>query len=136
VARAGERGRITVAANMAARGTDIHLGESVEEFGGLHVIVAEYHDSPRIDRQLIGRGARQGGAGSFEAITSLEDELFRKHGGGRAAQLARLLPGGGVAALRRAAQWRAEALHAGTRRQPLHSDTETRKRLGFAGLPE
>ncbi|WP_372619165.1 hypothetical protein [Falsiroseomonas sp.] len=136
VARAGERNRITVATNMAGRGTDIHLGEGMEELGGLHVIVAEYHDSPRIDRQLIGRGARQGNPGSFEAIVSLEDELFRKHGGGRAAQLARLLPGGGVVLLRRVSQWRAEAMHAGTRRQTLRSDTETRKQLGFAGLPE
>jgi preprotein translocase subunit SecA len=136
VARAGEAGRITIATNMAGRGTDIHLGEGVEAAGGLHVIVAEYHDSPRIDRQLIGRGARQGDPGSFEAILSLEDELFAKFGGGRLAHLARALPGGGIALLRRIAQWRAEAMNAATRRQTLRSDTETRKQLGFAGLPE
>jgi preprotein translocase subunit SecA len=136
VARAGEAGRITVATNMAGRGTDIHLGDGVAERGGLHVIIAEYHDSPRIDRQLIGRGARQGDPGSFEAILSLQDELFVKFGGGRLAHLARALPGGGVAALRRVAQWRAEAMHAATRRQTLRSDTETRQQLGFAGFPE
>ncbi|WP_137180348.1 preprotein translocase subunit SecA [Roseomonas sp. AR75] len=136
VARAGERGRITVATNMAGRGTDIHLGEGVEDLGGLHVIVAEYHDSPRIDRQLIGRGARQGNPGSFEAIVCLEDELFRKFGGGRLGHLARAVPGGGIALLRRVAQWRAEAMNAATRRQTLRSDTETRKQLGFAGAPE
>jgi preprotein translocase subunit SecA len=136
VAQAGQAGRITVATNMAGRGTDIHLGEGVAEAGGLHVIVAEFHDSPRIDRQLIGRGARQGDPGSFEAIVSVEDELFRLHGGGRAARLARLVPGGGVATLRRVAQWRAEAMHAATRRQTLRSDIETRRSLGFTGLPE
>jgi preprotein translocase subunit SecA len=136
VAAAGERGRVTVATNMAGRGTDIHLGEGVHDLGGLHVIVAEYHDSPRIDRQLIGRGARQGDPGSYEAVVSLQDELFMKFGGGRAAQLARLLPGGGVALLRKVAQWRAEAMNAATRQQTLKNDTETRKQLGFAGLPE
>jgi preprotein translocase subunit SecA len=136
VARAGERGRITVATNMAGRGTDIHLADGVRELGGLHVIVAEYCDSPRIDRQLIGRGARQGDPGSFEAIVAADDEIFRLFGGGRLARLARLLPGGGVAALRRIAQWRAEAQNAATRRQTLRSDTETRRSLGFAGLPE
>ncbi len=136
VARAGEPARVTVATNMAGRGTDIHLAEGVREAGGLHVIVAEYHDSPRIDRQLIGRGARQGDPGSFEAIVAADDELFRLHGGGRLARLARLLPGGGVALLRRIAQWRAEARNAATRRQTLRSDTETRRSLGFAGLPE
>jgi preprotein translocase subunit SecA len=136
VARAGERGRITVATNMAGRGTDIHLGDGVEALGGLHVIVAEYHDSPRIDRQLIGRGARQGNPGSFEAIVCLQDELFAKFGGGRLGHLARAVPGGGVALLRRVAQWRAEAMNAATRRQTLRSDTETRKQLGFAGAPE
>jgi preprotein translocase subunit SecA len=121
---------------MAGRGTDIHLEDEVRDLGGLHVIVAEYSDSPRIDRQLIGRGARQGDPGSFEAIVAADDELFRLFGGGRLARLARLLPGGGVAALRRIAQWRAEAQNAATRRQTLRSDTETRRSLGFAGLPE
>jgi preprotein translocase subunit SecA len=135
VAQAGQAGRITVATNMAGRGTDIHLGEGVDGRGGLHVIVTEYHDSPRIDRQLIGRGARQGNAGSFEAIVCPEDDLFRRHGGRLLPRLARVMPGG-LRLLRRYAQGRAEAMNAGVRRQTLASDTQTRDQLGFAGLPE
>lgn len=75
VARAGERGRITVATNMAGRGTDISLGSGVKEAGGLHVIVTERNDSARVDRQLIGRSARQGDPGSYEMVASLDDEL-------------------------------------------------------------
>ena len=75
VARAGERGRITVATNMAGRGTDIKLGPGVKELGGLHVISSERNLASRIDRQLAGRGGRQGDPGSYEAILSLDDEL-------------------------------------------------------------
>src|SRR5208282_6000863 len=76
VARAGEPTRVTVATNMAGRGTDIRLGEGVAENGGLHVILTEYHESRRIDRQFFGRCARQGDPGSCEAIVSLEDEVY------------------------------------------------------------
>ncbi|MGI9333338.1 MAG: DEAD/DEAH box helicase, partial [Gammaproteobacteria bacterium] len=68
VAKAGDAGRVTVATNMAGRGTDIALGPGVAEVGGLHVLVAERNDARRIDRQLIGRCARQGDPGSFEVI--------------------------------------------------------------------
>jgi preprotein translocase subunit SecA len=78
VARAGEKGQVTVATNMAGRGTDIRLGEGVAELGGLHVIGSEMHDSARIDRQLAGRCARQGDPGSFQQFLSLEDELLRR----------------------------------------------------------
>ncbi|MFZ1908038.1 MAG: prepilin peptidase, partial [Burkholderiales bacterium] len=74
ISRAGEAGRVTVATNMAGRGTDIRLGPGVAESGGLHVILTEYHESRRIDRQLFGRCGRQGDPGSCEAIVSLEDE--------------------------------------------------------------
>jgi preprotein translocase subunit SecA len=77
VAKAGQRVRITVATNMAGRGTDIVLGEGVAALGGLHVILTERHDAARIDRQLNGRCGRQGDPGSFEAILSLEDPLVR-----------------------------------------------------------
>ncbi|MFK7855486.1 MAG: preprotein translocase subunit SecA [Granulosicoccus sp.] len=77
IAQAGEAGRITVATNMAGRGTDILLGPDVERKGGLHVIVSERNDSARVDRQLIGRCARQGEQGSAEHFASLEDELCR-----------------------------------------------------------
>lgn len=78
VAQAGEAGRITVATNMAGRGTDIKLQPEVAERGGLHVILTEFHESARVDRQLFGRSARQGDPGSVEAIVSLDDELFQR----------------------------------------------------------
>ncbi len=77
VAQAGQPGRVTVATNMAGRGTDIELGEGVAESGGLCVICTELHDSARIDRQLIGRAARQGDPGSFVRILSLDDEVLK-----------------------------------------------------------
>ena len=79
VAGAGAPGAITVATNMAGRGTDIKLGPGVAEGGGLHVIATERHESGRIDRQLFGRSARQGDPGSAGAIVSLEDELLTRH---------------------------------------------------------
>ncbi|MCD6304653.1 MAG: preprotein translocase subunit SecA [Planctomycetes bacterium] len=75
VAGAGQTGRITVATNMAGRGTDIKLGRGVAELGGLHVLATERHEAGRIDRQLYGRSARQGDPGSASAIVCLEDEL-------------------------------------------------------------
>jgi preprotein translocase subunit SecA len=77
VARAGQKGAVTIATNMAGRGTDIKLGEDVESLGGLHVIGTERHESRRIDRQLRGRCARQGDAGSTRFFLSLEDDLLR-----------------------------------------------------------
>ncbi|HKP96417.1 MAG TPA: hypothetical protein VJ385_11735 [Fibrobacteria bacterium] len=78
IARAGERGTITVATNMAGRGTDIRLGEGVAALGGLHVIATECHESDRIDRQLFGRSGRQGDPGSARAFASLEDDLLAR----------------------------------------------------------
>ncbi len=77
VARAGETGCVTIATNMAGRGTDIKIDEEVRRGGGLHVIATEMHSSARIDRQLVGRTARQGDPGSFQFFLSLEDELLR-----------------------------------------------------------
>jgi preprotein translocase subunit SecA len=79
IAEAGKRGRITIATNMAGRGTDIILGQGVAEQGGLHVIATERHESRRIDRQLYGRSGRQGDPGSSQMMTSLEDELFQRY---------------------------------------------------------
>jgi len=79
IAMAGERGRITIATNMAGRGTDIKLGNGVTALGGLHVIASERHESGRVDRQLFGRAARQGDSGSAQAFASTEDELLRKY---------------------------------------------------------
>jgi preprotein translocase subunit SecA len=83
VSRAGQRGAVTIATNMAGRGTDIKLGEGVAELGGLHVIGTERHESRRIDRQLRGRCARQGDAGSSHFFISLEDDLMRLFGSDR-----------------------------------------------------
>ena len=81
VSRAGQRGAVTIATNMAGRGTDIKLGEGVAGLGGLHVIGTERHESRRIDRQLRGRCARQGDPGSSHFFISLEDDLMRLFGG-------------------------------------------------------
>ena len=70
---------------MAGRGTDIQLHPAVREAGGLHVILTEYHESRRIDRQLFGRAGRQGDPGSYESIVALDDELFRRFSGEPAA---------------------------------------------------
>jgi preprotein translocase subunit SecA len=78
IAQAGQRGRITIATNMAGRGTDIILGEGVAELGGLHVIGTERHESRRIDNQLKGRAGRQGDPGSSQFFISLEDDMFRR----------------------------------------------------------
>jgi len=78
VAEAGQSGRVTVATNMAGRGTDIRLSEEATERGGLHVICSEPHASARIDQQLAGRCARQGDPGSFQQFYSLEDDVYRQ----------------------------------------------------------
>ncbi len=77
VSSAGQRGKVTVATNMAGRGTDIRLGEGVAELGGLVVICTELHDAARIDRQLIGRCGRQGDPGRYRQYLSLDDEILR-----------------------------------------------------------
>ena len=89
VAEAGQPGRITVATNMAGRGTDVKLGRGVAEAGGLHVIAAERNESGRVDRQLFGRCGRQGDPGSAQAVLSLEDELVRRHAGLWTQQISR-----------------------------------------------
>lgn len=141
IARAGERGALTVATNMAGRGTDIHLGAGVAEAGGLHVILTEFSDSARIDRQLIGRCARQGDPGSAVALVALDDALFVEHGGLRlklVRALARRIGAPAVPAaliewLRRGAQKKAGAIHARTRRQTLAQDRKLDSTLAFAG---
>jgi preprotein translocase subunit SecA len=80
VSQAGQRGMVTIATNMAGRGTDIVLGEGVKELGGLHIIGTERHESRRIDNQLRGRAGRQGDPGSTRFYISLEDDLMRLFG--------------------------------------------------------
>ena len=87
VSQAGQRNAITVATNMAGRGTDIKLGEGVADVGGLHVIGCQRHDSRRIDNQLLGRAGRQGDPGSSQFYLSMEDDLLRIFGGDRMSSL-------------------------------------------------
>ena len=143
IATAGSRGRITVATNMAGRGTDIRLGPDVAGLGGLHVIATERHDSRRIDRQLFGRGGRQGDPGSFESIVSLEDEIVHEYFGVHPMRLGRLIQrkdrlvpdwlGGLMVA---AAQHTAERGHARIRRDLLRIDDHLSDLLAFAGRTE
>jgi len=139
-AAAGQRGRITVATNMAGRGTDIKLGRGVADLGGLHVIATERHEAGRIDRQLFGRAARQGDPGSAGAIVSLEDELVRRHAPHASAFLRkrygrteREVSGLLTRHLLGAAQRRAERLALAQRKGVLKADNWLDEYLGFAG---
>jgi preprotein translocase subunit SecA len=140
ISRAGEAGRITIATNMAGRGTDIRLGPGVTELGGLHVILTERHDSGRIDRQLIGRSARQGDPGSAQAFVSLEDELPVRHAPAwLRAQAARALAANLPAAsslthqLVTRAQRHAERSSFAQRSRVLEIDTWIEQFLSFTG---
>jgi len=141
VAAAGDGGAVTVATNMAGRGTDIRLARSVMEAGGLHVILTEWHESSRIDRQLYGRCARQGDPGSVRAIVALDDELLQRHGAPLLLKLARLgsnlaWPAWAIEGLRRLVQGAAESANARQRRHTLKSDRQMRRQLAFTGRPE
>jgi preprotein translocase subunit SecA len=87
VERAGEFGKVTIATNMAGRGTDIKLQKGVRDAGGLHVLGTERHEARRIDRQLAGRCGRQGDPGSAQFFMSLDDELLEALGPDRQASL-------------------------------------------------
>jgi preprotein translocase subunit SecA len=140
VAAAGEEGRITIATNMAGRGTDIKLGRSVAEIGGLHVMATERHESGRIDRQLFGRSARQGDPGGAQAFMSVDDELIRRFVPAAlrnrlASALRAQAPGAarlGEAALFYA-QRAAERLAYRQRRNVLQQDTWLEEALSFSG---
>jgi preprotein translocase subunit SecA len=139
VAAAGQPAAITVATNMAGRGTDIVLGAGVAQRGGLCVVLTEYHESPRIDRQLFGRCARQGDAGTCIAIVAIGDALFRQHGGLELKALGFGLNGVALqtwtALCRRRAQARAERMHARTRSDTLRRDRDLEKMMAFSGDP-
>jgi preprotein translocase subunit SecA len=130
IAAAGQAGRITVATNMAGRGTDIHLDPAAREAGGLHVILTELHESSRIDRQLIGRGARQGDPGSWQGIVARDDDLFRRFA---PAWMRAAAP---LDVLRLVCQALAEAQNASARRMAQKQESQDRERLAFAGAPE
>lgn len=140
VAQAGQPGKITVATNMAGRGTDIKLGRGVAELGGLHVIAAEPNESARIDRQLFGRGARQGDPGSAQGIFSLEDEVVSRYTKNTAAYLKKRYAHSDndisstlVRGVFRLAQNRAERLAMRRRKTVLRTDNWLDEQLGFAG---
>jgi preprotein translocase subunit SecA len=144
IARAGEQARITVATNMAGRGTDIRLAPGVAELGGLHVIATERHEARRIDRQLFGRCGRQGDPGTSEAIVSLEDELATVYVNKAFQWLASTVlrgPGSFIARgigkiLFGRAQRKAERLHARMRHELLKMDEQLGDALAFSGRPE
>jgi preprotein translocase subunit SecA len=133
VAQAGQPGRVTVATNMAGRGTDIKLADQVREIGGLHVILTELHESARIDRQLIGRCGRQGDPGSYRQFLSLDDEILAAGLGHKKAerlqQLGLQSPGplDHLAPLFRKAQARVERNHFKQRRLLLYHETQRHK---------
>jgi preprotein translocase subunit SecA len=137
IAEAGLSGKITVATNMAGRGTDIRLGSGVPEVGGLHVILTEFHDSPRIDRQLIGRCARQGDPGTAAAFVAIDDDLFVRNGGWLldVLRLAGLAQGSSRALglLRWMAQRGTAKIQARERRDTLAQDRSLDTMLAFAG---
>lgn len=144
IAQAGQTGQITVATNMAGRGTDIRLGKGVADLGGLHVIATERHEARRIDRQLFGRCGRQGDPGTAQAIISLEDELvtvyvsktfrgfmslfIRKPGAFLSRWVGRILFN--------RAQRKAERLHAKMRHDLLKMDERMGEALAFTGRLE
>ena len=141
VTQAGQPGRITVATNMAGRGTDIKLAEMVSENGGLHVILTEFHESARVDRQLFGRCARQGEPGSVEAMVCIEDELFLRH----VASLSKLIAASArqhdevsprlLRILVRVGQALAERHNRGIRISTMKQDKKLQRMLGFSGTP-
>ncbi|MCR5864429.1 hypothetical protein [Aquincola sp. J276] len=153
IGQAGQAGTVTVATNMAGRGTDIRLGPGVDTAGGLGVVLTEFHESARIDRQLIGRCARQGDAGGTATVVAADDALFGTHalarrlvrwaGHGRpvavlqAPGVATTLAHRRDAALldlaRRLAQGASERRHARTRRDNLKQDRALDTQLAFAG---
>jgi preprotein translocase subunit SecA len=140
IANAGYRGQITIATNMAGRGTDIKLDHGVAELGGLHVIATERHESRRVDRQLFGRAARQGDPGSARCYLSAEDELVRRYLPGPVQQslrkaLASHLPGRqplGQAAFT-LAQRNAQRLAFRQRKSVLRMDDWLEEALSFTG---
>lgn len=136
VAQAGLAGCITVATNMAGRGTDIKISPEVESAGGLQVLMFEAHESPRIDWQLFGRAGRQGSQGSAQAFVSLQEELITKYTPFWIKPLAGLLPSHmtrlKIALLQSIAQKTAGAIMRRQRRHLAFVQKQLREQLGFS----
>ncbi len=143
VGGAGVQGAVTVATNMAGRGTDIKLGPGVQELGGLHVTLTEFHESGRVDRQLWGRCARQGDPGSYQSFGALSDEVFERFGT-RWVKIYRWLglrlgtnaSSDLVKRLVTVIQLSAERYNRRLRRQSVERDKQQDKTLAFSGKPE
>jgi preprotein translocase subunit SecA len=142
VAKAGFLDSITVATNMAGRGTDIQIDQSVIDRGGLHVIATDRHEARRIDRQLFGRCGRQGDPGSCESFVSLEDDLFETHATALAKRIAEktvdsrsLVLRAAVKAVLNQSQRAVEGQHSRMRRQLIRQDQQLDSLLGFSGRP-
>jgi len=140
VAGAGQTGRITVATNMAGRGTDIKLGRGVAKLGGLHVIASERNESARIDRQLFGRCARQGDPGSARAIVCLEDEFVSRYAKNLVAYMKKRyayttndISSITTRAVFRRSQLRAEKLALRQRKSVMRTDHWLEEQLSFTG---
>ncbi|TWT90047.1 preprotein translocase subunit SecA [Pseudobythopirellula maris] len=133
VAEAGQRGRVTVATNMAGRGTDIKLGDGVHDLGGLHVICTELHESRRIDRQLIGRCGRQGDPGSYRQFLALDDDILLQGFGEKRSKRLKsrgekaVGPGAAPESLFTRAQQKVERRHFRERKVLLYQDKERQK---------
>lgn len=139
IAKAGTEGRVTVATNMAGRGTDIVLSEVARASGGLHVILTELHDSRRIDLQLYGRSGRQGDPGRVMRFLSLEDDLLARSGPVLRAVARTALrfrrPGLGVAILRWC-QWREDLRQAHGRTELMRHEEQRDRQLAISGRAE
>jgi len=143
IQQAGQSNRITVATNMAGRGTDIKLAPGIATLGGLHVIASEPHEARRIDRQLFGRCGRQGDPGSYELFFSLEDELVQSHGPLTLIRFLRIFRINKAAEsslldkiILRWTQKFAERHHAKIRKQLLKLDQKVNTMLAFSGKSE
>ncbi len=143
ISSAGKMGAITIATNMAGRGTDILLGRNVRERGGLHVIITELHEAARIDRQLAGRCGRQGDPGTFEAILSFDDVLFQGREKGLLVKVGKYISTqfspqrvGMTSCLMNFKQKRVERYHARVRKELFRQDQARSSLLSFAGQIE
>jgi len=132
IAMAGEGRRITIATNMAGRRTDIRLGKEVATMGGLHVIATERHESGRVDRQLMGRAARQGDPGSAQLYASAEDDLVRRYLPRQLQSLVGSAPAPVAGALVARAQTKAQSIAFRQRQQVLRGDSWLEESLAFA----
>jgi preprotein translocase subunit SecA len=143
IARAGDRGQITVATNMAGRGTDIRLGPGVRELGGLQVLCTEPHSARRIDRQLFGRCGRQGDPGTYEAYVSLDDDIVKPFAKTLVGMLLRPATGGNSALhlffcrfFVRRTQRSLEKKYYRMRKELLQLDESLESALAFSGKSE